>query len=149
MILKQNATSSIDKAAFAARLRDLMFQNGLKLTDLELTKHFNLRNPHRKINRKTAHAWLHGRNVPFRANMVSLADWLGTTVAYLEYGKETDYTDRRYSRDELQLLQNIRALSEFSRELVREHVLTLTRLESRARRTDGKQAANQIKHPQL
>ena len=78
--------TSKEKLAFAERLRDKIARKNIK-GGTQLAKQFNLL--HRgdaPVSPQTTHKWLTGRTIPTPDKLQTLADWLGVTVHWLQYG---------------------------------------------------------------
>ena len=69
-----------EQQAFSMRLRQLLAQRGHDLVPAELTRSFA------RATAQTWSNWLNGVQLPRRATMNGLAEWLGTSEDYLLNG---------------------------------------------------------------
>lgn len=124
-----------EKIKFASRLKQALKRSPKKIeTATELALNFNLRHTNDPITTQAAQKWLTGRAFPTIDKIVTLAEWLNVPLQWLRFGLPEDRPVARKahktkaalpappSKDELALLETIRAMPEQRRKLVYELV---------------------------
>lgn len=127
-----------EKIEFASRLKQALKRSPKKIeTATELALNFNLRHTSDPITTQAAQKWLTGQAFPTIDKIATLADWLNVPLQWLRFGLAEDRpvssSARKAhkakavpptppSRDELALLETIRAMPEQRRKLVYELV---------------------------
>lgn len=133
-----------EKQAFSERLLQAMRQAKIQArSPTRLTLEFNLRYPGKPITTQAVRKWLSGRAIPSQDKILTLAGWLNVSTEWLRFG-ETVYTqgaakkgisadqDRQsYIAYDMELCSNFNQLDDEHKEIIREMVLTLLRLEKK------------------
>ncbi|PWF44007.1 transcriptional regulator [Massilia glaciei] len=128
-----------EKSAFSLRLKQALKRSPKKIdTATELALNFNLRHPSGPITTQAAQKWITGQSLPTIDKIATLAEWLNVSLQWLRFGiAEERPTATKHSRtrrattaastppptaDELALLEKLRAMPEYRRDLVVEIV---------------------------
>lgn len=101
-----------------------------------LTREFNRRYTGKPISTHAARKWLMGESIPTQEKLRLLAAWLGVSAEWLRFGeggtanKHIAQSERaHYNSPDIELISNINQLSAEHKQVVREIVLTLLRME--------------------
>jgi len=105
----------------------------------DFAREFNRRYTGKPISTHAARKWLMGESIPMQDKLRLLAAWLGVSAEWLRFGENGDtastYTaqsDRaHYNSPDIELIGYINLLSTEHKQVVREVVLTLLRLEKK------------------
>ncbi len=99
-------------------------------------REFNHRYAGKPVSTHAARKWLMGESIPTQDKVRLLASWLGVSAEWLRFGegggaaRHVAQAERApYTSPEIELLNNFKLLSSEHRQVVREIVLTLLRLE--------------------
>lgn len=125
-----------EKEAFGRRLRQALAAAGAdERSPTRLAREFNRRSKGASVSINAAHHWLRGYSIPSQDKLKALAAWLGVTPEWLRFG-ETEAPAVQYSAREpvptesdLELLRQFRRLSTGNRQIVRELLLTMLRVQ--------------------
>ena len=130
-----------EKIEFSNRLKQALKRSPKKIeTATELALNFNLRHSSDPITTQAAQKWLTGRALPTIDKIATLASWLNVPLQWLRFGLAEDRppdSTRRVpktkpaapvspSKEELRLLEALRAMPEYRRNLVHELVEQLS-----------------------
>ena len=119
---------------FATRLEEALDAKAIKKSPTVLAKLFNTEFDGRSITPHTARNWMLGKSLPTQDRLVLLAKILGTSSAYLRYGrhsektlmiKNQDGTETELSISQQQFVNNYLKLSISKQMLVSELVAEL------------------------
>ncbi len=99
-------------------------------------REFNRRYTGKPVSTHAARKWLMGESIPTQDKLRLLASWLGVSAEWLRFGeggaaaRHVAQAERApYNSPEIELLGNYKLLSSDHKQVVREVVLTLLRLE--------------------
>jgi len=122
-----------EKIEFSNRLKQALKRSPKKIeTATELALNFNLRHMSGPITTQAAQKWLTGQALPTIDKIATLAEWLNVPLQWLRFGLAEDRAVAHKapkrkpafiappSKDELALLETIRAMPEQRRKLVYE-----------------------------
>lgn len=105
----------------------------------QLARNFNLRFSGAPVTVHAVRKWLCGEAIPTQDKMRALADWLMVPVEWLRYGTGREEDDRAERSNvvqipslELRLLASMQRLDEHHRQIVREFIDALIKLNRRA-----------------
>lgn len=144
-----NTATQKERADFVDRLYKAVRDAGYRCTQGEVTKQFNLRGGGIRVTTAAVGRWINGGALPTRDNMRVLAEWLGVPIEWLAYGKEAvdsgELVGKKMSRSEVAMLHDIRAMSEYSRELLYELVKTLIKMDAQRLTVEGAPSARRLK----
>ena len=127
-----------EKEAFSGRLRQALAAAGEdERSPTRLAREFNRRYRGADISVNAAHLWLRGGAIPTQDKIKALALWLGVTPEWLRFG-ETDAPRTAYAAKEpspteadMELVRQFRRLNTGNRQVVRELVLSMLRVQRR------------------
>ena len=133
-----------EKQAFSERLLQALRQAKIQVrSPTRLTLEFNLRYTGKPVTTQAVRKWLLGGAIPSQDKILTLAKWLSISTEWLRFG-ETPYAnggmensiyadqDRpTYPVLDTEFQSNINKLNDEHREIIREMVLTLLRLEKK------------------
>ena len=133
-----------EKQNFSERLLQATRQAKIRVTSpTRLTLEFNLRYPGKPVTTQAVRKWLSGGAIPSQDKLLTLAGWLNVSAEWLRFGSVT-YTSETtakglstaqdkpaYIAHEIELLANFKQLNDAHKQIVREIVLTLLRLEKK------------------
>lgn len=101
-------------------------------------REFNRRYTGKPISIHAARKWLMGESIPMQDKLRLLAAWLGVSAEWLRFGeggsagKQAAQSERAlYNSPDIELISNINLLNTEHKQVVREVVLTLLRLEKK------------------
>lgn len=99
-------------------------------------REFNRRYTGKPVSTHAARKWLMGESIPTQDKLRLLAAWLGVSAEWLRFGegagKNVAQSERAYyNSPDIELIGNISQLNAEHKQVVREVVLTLLRLERR------------------
>ena len=101
-------------------------------------REFNRRYTGKPVSIHAARKWLMGESIPTQDKLRLLAAWLGVSAEWLRFGeggsaaKHAAQSDRaHYNSPDIELIGNINLLNTEHKQVVREVVLTLLRLEKK------------------
>lgn len=104
---------------------------------MRLAREFNRRHKGGDVSVNAAHRWLRGETIPAQDKVKTLAAWLGVTPEWLRFG-ETDAPAMPYATKEplptesdLDLVRQFRRPNTGNRQVVRELVLSMLRVQRR------------------
>ncbi len=118
-----NSLLSDERAAFAARLRDVMWKVGIDQSATVLARTYNANNPTSAVTLHAVRKWLEGESIPTQERVQALAQLLGTTPNWLRYGeaqskgKESNIA-QPIQDDIFRIFEDARRLDPRSRELL-------------------------------
>ncbi|MFA7240249.1 MAG: hypothetical protein WC091_09060 [Sulfuricellaceae bacterium] len=129
-----------EREAFSQRLvkalKDVKIDVGSPTT---FAREFNRRYTGKPISIHAARKWLMGESIPMQDKLRLLAAWLGVSAEWLRFGEDggasryTAQSDRaHYNSPDIELIGNINLLNAEHKQVVREVVLTLLRLETKS-----------------
>ena len=131
------ASNAREKEAFSLRLRQALAAAGADdRSPTSLAREFNRRHKSGDVTMHAARKWLLGEAIPAQDKMRTLAAWLGVTPEWLRYGESeaaTGYAVKEpaLSEGDVDLVRQFRRLNAGHRQLVREMLLSLQRIERR------------------
>lgn len=98
-------------------------------------REFNRRYTGKPVSVHAARKWLMGESIPTQDKLRMLSAWLGVSAEWLRYGeggRHIAQSERaHYNSPDIELIGNISQLSNEHKQVVREVVLTLLRLEKK------------------
>ena len=101
-------------------------------------REFNRRYTGKPVSIHAARKWLMGESIPTQDKLRLLAAWLGVSAEWLRFGedgsagKQLAQSERAlYNSPDIELISNINLLNAEHKQVVREVVLTLLRLEKK------------------
>jgi hypothetical protein len=125
---------SNEREGFSRRLRQAL-KNAHHSPDspTELARDFNVRFPGRPITVHAARKWLVGEAIPTQDKMRTLAEWLFVPVDWLRFGGdderiEAHHTANNVKSEDLKLVADMQLLDERERQIVREFVRIMVRV---------------------
>lgn len=132
------ASDPREKEAFSRRLRQALAAAGADdRSPTRLAREFNRRFKGADISVNAAHLWLRGEAIPAQDKIRTLAAWLGVMPEWLRFG-ESETSAPAYAVKEpaltegdVDLIRQFRRLNTGHRQLVREMLLSLLRIEQR------------------
>jgi hypothetical protein len=132
------ASNAKEKEAFSRRLRQSLAAAGADdRSPTRLMQDFNRRHKSGNVSVNAAHRWLRGETIPAQDKIRTLAVWLGVTPEWLRFGESetaAGYAVREPvpTESDMELVRQFRQLSTGHRQVVRDVVLSLLRIERRA-----------------
>lgn len=101
-----------------------------------LAREFNRRYTGKPVSTHAVRKWLMGESIPAQDKLRLLAAWLGVSAEWLRFGeggnKHIAQSERaHYNSPDIELIGNISQLNAEHKQVVREVVLTLLRLEKK------------------
>ncbi|MDP1611299.1 MAG: hypothetical protein Q8M11_09585 [Sulfuritalea sp.] len=131
------ASNPKEKEAFSQRLCQALAAAGEDdRSPTRLMREFNRRHKQGDVSIHSAHKWLRGEAIPTQDKLKTLAAWLGVTPEWLRYG-ENEATNGYAAKEpaltesDVDLVRQFRRLNTGHRQLVREMLLSLLRIERR------------------
>ena len=134
--------ASTERENFSARL-----QQALRDADYspdsptQLAREFNIRFPGRPITVHAARKWLMGEAIPTQEKLRTLAQWLSVPAEWLRFGgvrqeaplhlpnnSDGITLHSRFESDDVKLIADLQRLDEHDREVAREVIRLLTRI---------------------
>jgi len=128
-----------EKDAFSQRLCKVLKDAKIDVASpTAFAREFNRRYTGKPISIHAARKWLMGESIPMQDKLRLLAVWLGVSAEWLRFGegksvdKHTAHSERaHYNSPDIELISNINQLNAEHKQVVREIVLTLRRLEKK------------------
>jgi len=126
-----------ERDAFSQRLAKTLKEAKIDVASPTVfAREFNRRYTGKAISTHAARKWLMGESIPTQDKLRLLAAWLGVSTEWLRFGddkhagKHIAESDRaHYNSPDIELIGNINLLTVEHKQIVRELVLTLIRLE--------------------
>lgn len=126
-----------EREAFSQRLAKALKNAKIDVgSPTVFAREFNRRYTGKPVSIHAARKWLMGESIPTQDKLRLLAAWLGVSAEWLRFGeagnasKHAAQSERaHYNSPEIELISNINLLSAEHKQVVRELVLTLLRLE--------------------
>lgn len=126
-----------EKDAFSQRLAKALKDAKVDTSSpTSFAREFNRRYTGKPVSTHAARKWLMGESIPTQDKMRLLASWLGVSAEWLRFGeggnagKYLAQSERaHYNSPDIELISNISQLNAEHKQIVREVVLTLLRLE--------------------
>jgi len=126
-----------EREAFSQRLSTALKEARIDVTSPTIfAREFNRRYTGKSVSSYAARKWLMGESIPTQDKLRLLASWLGISAEWLRYGKDGEATKHaaqsdhaHYNSPDIELISNISQLNSEHKQVVREVVLTLLRLE--------------------
>lgn len=126
-----------EKDAFSQRLAKALKEARVDTGSPTLfAREFNRRYTGKPISTHAARKWLMGESIPTQEKLRLLAAWLGVSAEWLRFGEGTGTTKylaqserAKYTSSDIELIESINQLNSEHKQVVREMVLTLLRLE--------------------
>ncbi|HEX8988287.1 MAG TPA: hypothetical protein VF816_10025 [Rhodocyclaceae bacterium] len=131
---------NVEREAFRRRLKSALarFDPPGRTGAAWLAREFNQRYDGDAITIHAARKWLMGESIPAHDKLLTLAGWLRVSAEWLLYGagemtktSAVQQDPARYAVVDVDLVREIGALNQEHRQIVRELVTVLTRLEGR------------------
>jgi len=130
--------ASLEREAFSERLRQAL-RNASYSPDspTQLAREFNVRFSGTAITVHAARKWLVGEAIPTQEKLRTLAQWLGVTAEWLRFGGEEDLraapinAGSHYESADVKLIAELQRLDKHYRELAREIIHMLVRINNR------------------
>jgi transcriptional regulator with XRE-family HTH domain len=132
----------IEKAAFSRRLKTALarLQPPGRTGVAWLAREFNQRYGGKAISVHAARKWLLGESIPSHDKLLTLAGWLRVSAEWLLYGEgemagvsAVQQNPAHYAVVDMDFFREFNALNREHRDIVREMVAVLARLEGRRR----------------
>lgn len=128
-----------ERDAFSQRLAEALKDAKVDVgSPTVIAREFNRRYTGKPVSTHAARKWLMGESIPTQDKLRLLAAWLGVSAEWLRFGEGVNagkylaQSDRaHYSSPDLELISNINLLNTEHKQVVREVVLTLLRLEKK------------------
>ena len=132
--------ASIERDSFSKRLQQAL-TNAHYPSDspTRLAREFNIRFAGRAITVHAARKWLVGEAIPTQEKLRTVAQWLGVPADWLRYGvvevgaQAADAADlySRFASADVKLLTDLQRLDEHHRQIAREFIRLLVRVNSK------------------
>lgn len=135
-----SASPNIERAAFCQRLKTAIarFDPEGRTGAAWLTREFNQRYGGKPISVHAARKWLMGESIPNHDKLLTLSGWLRVSAEWLLYGvgamtkvSAVQQDPAHYAVIDVDLVREIGALNQEHRQIIREMVAVLTRIEGR------------------
>jgi len=131
--------ASIEREDFSVRLQEALRKGGYSPdSPTQLAREFNVRFSGRPITVHAARKWLVGEAIPTQEKLRTLALWLGVAAEFLRFGGDDPQlggqvyeTSSRFDTTDVKLIADLQQLDEQYREVAREFIRMLVRLNSR------------------
>jgi transcriptional regulator with XRE-family HTH domain len=128
-----------ERAAFSQRLTKSLKEAKVDVSSPTVfAREFNRRYLGKPVSSYAARKWLMGESIPTQDKLQLLAAWLGISAEWLRFGdgaRATMHVARSeqalYNSPDIELIGNINKLNAEHKQVVREIVLTLLRLEGK------------------
>jgi transcriptional regulator with XRE-family HTH domain len=128
-----------ERDAFSQRLAKALKEAKIEVgSPTVFAREFNRRYTGKPVSTHAARKWLMGESIPTQDKLRLLAAWLGVSAEWLRFGeggsadKQIAQSDRaHYNSPDIELIGNINLLTTEHKQVVREVVLTLLRLEKK------------------
>jgi transcriptional regulator with XRE-family HTH domain len=126
-----------EREAFSRRLAKALTEAKIDLASPTVfAREFNRRYTGKPVSTHAARKWLMGESIPMQDKLRLLAAWLGVSAEWLRFGdggnaaRNLAQSERLiYNSPDIELISNINMLNTEHKQVVREVVLTLLRLE--------------------
>jgi hypothetical protein len=125
-----------EREAFSRRLAKALADAKIDTSPTVFAREFNRRYAGKPVSTHAARKWLMGESIPMQDKLRLLAAWLGVSTEWLRFGdggnpaKHLAQSERAfYNSPDFELISNINLLTTEHKQVVREVVLTLLRLE--------------------
>jgi transcriptional regulator with XRE-family HTH domain len=134
------------KTLFANRLREAMVAAGYESKPAVLEREFNTRYWGKPMTLHGVRRWLRGETLPTHEKLLVLAEWLAVTPQQLNFGDEIQRkVEQRRARwdsgvgyQDRDIFEAFLKLPVPQRKLIREVILTFSKVHSEAGEPDGK-----------
>jgi len=131
--------ASIEREDFSVRLQQALRKGGYSPdSPTQLAREFNVRFSGRPITVHAARKWLVGEAIPTQEKLRTLAAWLGIATEWLRFGGndpqhsvQVAESSTRFDSIDLKLIADLQQLDEQYREVAREFIRMLVRLNAR------------------
>ena len=121
-----------ERMAFSERMRQALSNAGYSpRSPTELARGFNHRCQGPSVTVHAARKWLHGESIPTQDKLRALASWLDVPADWLRFGNEVNKGKGQagqLSSVDLRLLSSLQELDEKERQLAREILRLIIRL---------------------
>ncbi len=127
-----------EKEAFGSRLLDVLEQAGVQArSPTRLALEFNLRYWGRPVTTQAVRKWISGKAIPSQDKITVLAKWLDVSTEWLPFGEGSTHVNVHQARQDapgyhvqdVELFRDFTLLNDEHKQIVRELVLTLKRIE--------------------
>ncbi|MBS4098636.1 MAG: helix-turn-helix domain-containing protein [Sulfuricella sp.] len=127
-----------EKVDFSSRLRDALERAGIQTrSPTRFALEFNLRYWGRPVTTQAVRKWIAGKAIPSQDKIVALAKWLSVSAEWLRFGDGSagggnpvsNEADLAYHKQDVALFRDFATLNDEHKQIVREIVLTLKRIE--------------------
>lgn len=134
--------ASIEREDFSMRLQQALRACGYSPdSPTQLAREFNVRFSGRPITVHAARKWLVGEAIPTQEKLRTLALWLGVAAEWLRFGgsdlqpgETPPEAGSRFDTADVKLIADLQQLDEQYREVAREFIRMLVRINSSARK---------------
>ncbi|MDE2310139.1 MAG: hypothetical protein KGL01_04850 [Betaproteobacteria bacterium] len=128
-----------EREAFSQRLAKVLKDAKVEVgSPTVLAREFNRRYTGKPISTHAARKWLMGESIPMQDKLRLLSAWLGVSAEWLRFGEGgsaakylAQSEQAHYNSPDIELISNINLLNTEHKQVVREVVLTLLRLEKK------------------
>lgn len=127
-----------EKEAFGNRLLEALEQAGVQArSPTRLALEFNLRYWGRPVTTQAVRKWISGKAIPSQDKVMVLAKWLNVSAEWLRFGEgnagvnfhEARQDTPGYHVQDVELFRDFATLNDEHKQIVRELVLSLKRIE--------------------
>lgn len=127
-----------EKDAFSSRLRDALDRAGVQTrSPTRFALEFNLRYWGRPVTTQAVRKWISGKAIPSQDKIIALAKWLNMSAEWLRFGEGVTNGGGStvmqeippYLAQDVDLFRDFVTLNGEHKQIVREIVLTLKRIE--------------------
>lgn len=127
-----------EKDAFSSRLRDALDRAGVQTrSPTRFALEFNLRYWGRPVTTQAVRKWISGKAIPSQDKIIALAKWLNMSAEWLRFGEGVANEAGSmvmqevpaYHAQDVDLFRDFVTLNDEHKQIVRELVLTLKRIE--------------------
>lgn len=126
-----------ERDAFSQRLAKMLREAKIDVgSPTVFAREFNRRYTGKPVSTHAARKWLMGESIPTQDKLRLLAAWLGVSAEWLRFGEDGSarkfiaQSERaHYNSPDIELISNISQLNTEHKQVVREIVLTLLRME--------------------
>ncbi len=134
--------ASIEREDFSVRLQQALRNDGYSPeSPTQLAREFNVRFSGRPITVHAARKWLVGEAIPTQEKLRTLALWLGVATEWLRFGGGDHQNDgtvseanSRFNTVDVKLIADLQQLDEQYREVAREFIRMLVRINAGTRK---------------
>jgi hypothetical protein len=131
--------SSIEREDFSVRLQQALRKGSYSPdSPTQLAREFNVRFSGHPITVHAARKWLVGEAIPTQEKLRTLATWLGVATEWLRFGgddalhgSQAAESGSRFDTIDVKLIADLQQLDEQYREVAREFIRMLVRLNAR------------------